>query len=100
MNPYRRFILCVNKLCIDNLSCSAADIIHLLHPQHLIFSLKLFRYIFFFRQLFYQPGKHFLCLFVNNGNVTVQLAWMYTKKVDKCVRIRDKKKTERKSTHV
>ena len=40
----------------------------------MIFSLKLFRYIFFFRQLFYQPGKHFLCLFVNISKVTVQLA--------------------------
>jgi len=66
--------LYTNKIFIHNLHCSITNIIHLLHPQHLLFSFELFRYIFFFRQLFYQPGKHFLCLLVNIRKITVQLA--------------------------
>ena len=65
--------LVVNYIVVYTFCGSAADVIHLLHPNHLIFSFELFRYIFFFGKLFYQPEKHFFCLFVNISVVTVKL---------------------------
>lgn len=32
--------LCVNQFGTDNFHCSVTDIVHLLDPQHLIFSLR------------------------------------------------------------
>ena len=56
-------------------------------------------YAFFhlFFALFYGV---FNIIHLTNSALNRFYIWMYTKKVDKCVRIRDKKKTERKSTHV
>ncbi len=48
--------------------------IHLLYPQHLVFRFDRFRYAFLFGEFFYQPREHFLCLPVNVGKITVQLA--------------------------
>ena len=35
-------ILYINQLCINDFRCTVADIVHTLHPQHLIFRLELF----------------------------------------------------------
>ena len=48
--------------------------IHLLHPQHLVFRFECFRYALLFGKLFYRPREQFLCLPVNVGKITVQLA--------------------------
>ena len=50
------------------------DVIHLLHPQHLVFCFECIRYTFLFGKLFYQTREHFLCLLVYVGKVIVQLA--------------------------
>ena len=50
------------------------DVVHPLHPHHLIFRFECFRYTLFFGKLFYQPGKHCFCLLVEVSEVIVQLA--------------------------
>ena len=42
-----------------------ADVIHTLHPQHLIIRFELFGYAFLFGELFHKPIKHFIRIFVN-----------------------------------
>ena len=46
-------LLVVNQLCIYNLFRTVTDIVHSLHPQHLIFRLELFGHAFLFGKLFY-----------------------------------------------
>ena len=67
-------LLGVNQLCIYNLFRSVADIVHTLHPQHLIFCFELFGYAFLFGELFYQPKEHILCLIVDISKVSGQFA--------------------------
>ena len=50
------------------------DVVHPLHPQHLIIRFEGFRYALFFGKLFYQPRKHCFCLLVEVSEVIVQLA--------------------------
>ena len=63
----------INQLCINNLRCTVADIVHTLHPQHLVFRFELFCYTFLFGELFYQPKEHILCLLVDVGEVGGEL---------------------------
>ncbi len=42
-----------------------ADIVHFLHPQHLVGFFEFFGYIFFFGKFFYQPEKHSGCLLLD-----------------------------------
>ena len=67
-------VLAINKLVWNNFHSSAADVVHPLYPQHLVFRFDRFRYALFFGKLLYQPREHFLCLPVNVGKITVQLA--------------------------
>ena len=67
-------VLTVYKLTRNDFHSSTADVVHPLHPQHLIFRFEGFRYALFFEKLLYQPREHFLCMLVYVGNVTVQLA--------------------------
>ena len=67
-------LLGVNQLCIYNLFRTVTDIVHSLHPQHLILCFELFGYTFFFGKLFYYPKKEFLRLLVNIGKIIGQLA--------------------------
>ena len=50
------------------------DVIHPLYPQHLILGLELFRNALTNGRLFYQLKEHILCLLVQIGKITVQLA--------------------------
>lgn len=64
-----------NQLCIYNLRCTVADIVHLMHPKYLIRCFELFGYTFFLGELLYQSSEHFLCFFVDVGEVIVELAF-------------------------
>ena len=59
---------------IYNLIYSISDVIHPLHPQHLILILKLFSNTLVGGKLLHQFKKHALCLLVQIGQITVQLA--------------------------
>ena len=50
------------------------DVIHPLYQQHLILGLALFRNALTNGRLFYQLKEHILCLLVQIGKITVQLA--------------------------
>ena len=67
-------LLGVNQLYIYNLCCTVTDIVHSLHPQHLIVRFELFGYSFLFGELFYQPKEHILCLLVDVSEVGGELA--------------------------
>ena len=67
--------LVVNPLYIYNLRCTVADIVHLPHPQHLVFCFELFGHAITFCHLFYEPKKHILSLFIYIGKVSVQFAF-------------------------
>ena len=54
--------------------CPIPDIVHLPHPKHLILSLELLGNIFTRGKLFYQLKKHSFCLFVQIGQISVQLS--------------------------
>ena len=64
----------INQLCINNLRCTVTDIVHSLHPQHLIFCFELFGNTFLFGELVYQPKEHLLRLLVDVGEVGGELA--------------------------
>ena len=64
----------VNQLCIYNLFRTVTDIVHSLHPQHLIICFELLSHAFLFGELFYQPKEHILCLLVDVGEVGGELA--------------------------
>ena len=51
-------VLTVYKLTRNDFHNNTADVVHPLHPQHLIFRFEGFRYALFFGKLFYQPRKH------------------------------------------
>ena len=65
-------VLTVYKLTRNDFHSNIADVIHPLHPQHLIFRFKGFRYALFFGKLLYQPRKHCFCLLM--GFCTVSIA--------------------------
>ena len=67
--------LAVNQLVINDFLRAVADRIHLLNPQHLIVSFKLFRHALTLCELPYQPIKHILRLLVNIGEISGQLAF-------------------------
>jgi len=67
-------LLYIYQLCIYNLCCTVADIVHSLHPQHLVFCFELFGYAFLFGELFSQPKEHILCLLVDVGEVGGEFA--------------------------
>ena len=69
--PFSKYLLCVDQIIWNNHHSSTANIVHTLHPQHLIFRFECFRY-FFFGKLFYQPRKHCFCLPFNVSRITVQ----------------------------
>ena len=55
----------IDEFIIDNFLCSVVDIVHFMHPQHLIIRFELFGYAFLFGELFHKPIKHFIRFFVN-----------------------------------
>ena len=67
-------VLTVYKLTRNDFHSSTADVVHPLHPQHLIFRFEGFRYALFFGKLFYQPRKHCFRLLIEVCKVIVQLA--------------------------
>lgn len=66
--------LCVDQIVVDRLHSPIPDIVHPMHPEHLILGLELFCDTFHLSHLLYQPKEHFLCLPVDVSKATVQLA--------------------------
>ena len=50
--------LCVDQIIIHHLHCPFSDVVHPLHPQHLILRLKLFGDALTGCKLFYQLKKY------------------------------------------
>ena len=71
-SDFSYLVLTVYKLTRNDFHSSAADIVHSLHPQHLVFRFKGFRYALLFGKLLYQPRKHCFCLLM--GFCTVSIA--------------------------
>ena len=69
----RTFILEI-QIVVYNFCGSAADIVHFLHPLHLIFRFERFGYALTLCHLLYELRKHFVCLLVDVGKVSVHLA--------------------------
>ena len=59
--------LCVDQIVVDHLHSPIPDIVHPLHPEHLILSLELFGDALTGGKLFYQLKEHSLRLFVQIG---------------------------------
>mgnify|MGYP006877265783 CR=1 FL=1 len=64
-------VLTVYKLTRNDFHSSTADVVHPLHPQHLIFRFEGFRNALFFGKLLYQPRKHCFCLLVEVCKVSL-----------------------------
>ena len=71
-SDFSYLVLTVYKLTRNNFHSSAADVVHPLYPQHLVFRFKGFRYALLFEKLLYQPRKHCFCLLM--GFCTVSIA--------------------------
>ncbi len=59
---------------INSFCYTRSDVVHLLHPLHLVGSFELFGDTFFFGVFFYEPRKELLCLFFDVCEVRVELA--------------------------
>jgi hypothetical protein len=66
--------LFIYQLVQDNLLGSIADIVHPLHPQHLICGFERFGNALALRHLFYQLKKHSFHLLVGIRKMVIQLA--------------------------
>ena len=64
-------VLTVYKLTRNDFHSSTADVVHPLHPQHLIFRFEGFRNALFFGKLLYQPRKRCFCLLVEVCKVSL-----------------------------
>ena len=64
--------LSVNQIFVYYFRCLIPNVIHLLHPKHLILSLEVFGNILTLGKLFYQLKKHSFRLFVQIAKITVQ----------------------------
>ena len=71
-SDFSYLVLTVHKLTRNDFHSSAADIVHSLYPQHLVFRFEGFRYALLFGKLLYQPRKHCFCLLM--GFCTVSIA--------------------------
>lgn len=71
-SDFSYLVLTVYKLTRNDFHCSAADIVHPLYPQNLVFRFEHFRYALLFGKLLYQPIKHCFCLLM--GFCTVSIA--------------------------
>ena len=69
-SDFSYLVLTVYKLTRNDFHSSATDVVHPLHPQHLIFRFEGFRYALFFGKLFYQPRKYCFSGFLH-GLLTV-----------------------------
>ena len=69
--PCRRSRLVIDYIVIYDFCGSAADVIHLSNPLHLIIRFELFGNARTFRHLFYETKKHILSLLVNVSEITV-----------------------------
>jgi len=69
-----QWFLYENHLCIYNFVNPLSNVIHPMHPFHLILCLKLFGDTFPFSILFYQPKKECLCFFLYISEMGVELA--------------------------
>ena len=68
-------LLVVNYIVIYDFCGSAADVIHLSNPLHLIVCFEFFGYAHTFCHLFYEPKKQILSLRIYIGKVSVQFAF-------------------------
>ena len=73
LNHYR-LLSSVYEVCVYHFRSSAADVIHLINPFHLIIRFELFGYALTLCHLLYKPRKHIFCLFVEVSKVSVQFA--------------------------
>ena len=64
----------VNQIAVYNFCGNATDIVHFLHPLHLIFRFERFGYALALCHLFYEPKKHILSLLVEVCEVPVQFS--------------------------
>ena len=65
----RRRCSCVDQLVIYHLHRTIPDVVHPLHPQHLILRFELFGDTLMCRHLFYQLKEHGFRLFVQVGKI-------------------------------
>ena len=66
--------LCVDQIVIHDLCCPVSDIVHKLHPQHLIPRLELFGDAFTIRHLLHQQEHLLRRLLVDFGQIGIQPA--------------------------
>ena len=66
--------LCVDQVVVHHLHGSILDVVHPLHPQHLILGLEPLGDALTDGHLFYQLKKQVLRLLVQIGKIIVQLA--------------------------
>ena len=64
-SDFSYLVLTVYKLTRNDFHSSATDVVHPLHPQHLIFRFEGFRNALFFGKLLYQPRKQCFCLLMD-----------------------------------
>ena len=64
----------VNQIVVNDLGGSVMDIVHSLHPSHLVLRLERFGHVLTLCHLLYLPEKQFFCLPINVGKIAVQLA--------------------------
>ena len=70
-SDFSYLVLTVYKLTRNDFHSSATDVVHSLHPQHLISALRASVTPSFFEKLLYQPRKHCFCLLMEFCTVGV-----------------------------
>ena len=74
LNMFARNTLRKNHFAIDNLFCSAADVVHTLYPQQLILDFQLLCDAFAEYHFIHCPKKESLCVFVNLMQISIQMS--------------------------
>ena len=72
LNMFARNTLRKNHLAIDNLFCSAADVVHALYPKQLILGFQILCDAFTECHFIYYPKKDSLCTFVHLMQISIQ----------------------------
>ncbi len=70
-------VLPINDFLEDDLLCCISNIVHALHPSHLILCFQLFGNTLLYCHLLYKTVEHFSCPVVHLRKVTVQLTTEY-----------------------
>ena len=62
----------IEQFIDDKFLCLRSDVVHHLHPPQLIGFLEVFVDVLSLGKLYCQRGQHFVCLFVNPGEVGIE----------------------------